>query len=28
VIRGTKVSEQTFVRDRGNSWAEQPGLKQ
>ena len=28
VIRGTKVSEQTFVRERGNSWAEQPGLKQ
>jgi len=28
VIRGTKVSEQTFVRDRENSWAEQPGLKQ
>ena len=28
VIRGTKVSEQTFVRDRGESWAEQPGLKQ
>lgn len=28
VIRGTKVSEQTFVRDRGNSWAEQSGLKQ
>jgi pilus assembly protein CpaB len=28
VIRGTKVSEQTFIRDRGNSWAEQPGLKQ
>ena len=28
VIRGTKVSEQTFVRDRGDSWAEQPGLKQ
>jgi len=28
VIRGTKVSEQTFVRDRANSWAEQPGLKQ
>jgi pilus assembly protein CpaB len=28
VIRGTKVSEQTFVRDRGNSWAEEPGLKQ
>jgi len=28
VIRGMKVSEQTFVRDRGNSWAEQPGLKQ
>ena len=28
VIRGTKVSEQTFVRDRGNSWAEQPDLKQ
>jgi pilus assembly protein CpaB len=28
VIRGTKVTEQTFVRDRGNSWAEQPGLKQ
>src|SRR5712671_491706 len=28
VIRGTKVSEQTFVRDRENSWAEQPSLKQ
>src|SRR5512144_56471 len=28
VIRGTKVSEQTFIRDRANSWAEQPGLKQ
>ncbi len=28
VIRGTKVSEQTFVRDHGNSWAEQPSLKQ
>jgi pilus assembly protein CpaB len=28
VIRGTKVSEQTFVRDRENSWAEQSGLKQ
>ena len=28
VIRGTKVSEQTFVRERGNSWAEQAGLKQ
>lgn len=28
VIRGTKVSEQTFVREPGNSWAEQPGLKQ
>jgi len=28
VIRGTKVSEQTFVRDQGNSWAEQPSLKQ
>jgi pilus assembly protein CpaB len=28
VIRGTKVSEQTFVRDRANSWAEQPGPKQ
>ena len=28
VIRGTKISEQTFVRERGNSWAEQPGLKQ
>jgi len=28
VIRGTKMSEQTFVRERGDSWAEQPGLKQ
>ncbi len=28
VIRGTKVSEQLFVRDRADSWAEQPGLKQ
>jgi pilus assembly protein CpaB len=28
VIRGTKVSEQTFIRDSGNSWAEQPGPKQ
>jgi len=25
VIRGTKVSEQTFVREPGNSWAEQSG---
>jgi pilus assembly protein CpaB len=28
VIRGTKITEQTFVREPGNSWAEQPGLKQ
>jgi len=29
VIRGTKVSEQTFVREPGNSWSEQSGgLKQ
>jgi len=28
VIRGTKITEQTFVRQPGNSWAEQPGLKQ
>src|SRR5262250_1612441 len=28
VIRGTKVSEQTFVREQGNSWSEQSGLKQ
>jgi pilus assembly protein CpaB len=29
VIRGTKVSEQTFVRQPGNSWADQSaGLKQ
>lgn len=28
VIRGTKLSEQTFVREPGNSWAEQLGPKQ
>jgi pilus assembly protein CpaB len=28
VIRGTKVSEQVFVRERGSSWSEQPGAKQ
>src|SRR5258705_1390557 len=28
VIQGPKISEQTFVRERGNSWAEQPGPKQ
>jgi pilus assembly protein CpaB len=28
VIRGTKVSEQVFVRERGSSWSEQPGPKQ
>lgn len=28
VIRGTKVSEQVFVRQRGDSWTEQPGVKQ
>ena len=28
VIRGTKVSEQVFVRQRADSWTEQPGVKQ
>lgn len=28
VIRGSKVSEQVFVRDRGNSWSEQHTPKQ
>jgi len=28
VIRGTKTSEQLFLRDRGDSWTEQPSLKQ
>lgn len=28
VIRGTKVSEQIFIRQRSDSWTEQPGVKQ
>ena len=28
VIRGTKTSEQLFLRDRADSWTEQPSLKQ
>jgi pilus assembly protein CpaB len=28
VIRGSKVSEQVFIRQRGESWAEQPAVKQ
>jgi pilus assembly protein CpaB len=28
VIRGSKVSEQVFVRERGNSWSEQSAPKQ
>ena len=28
VIRGSKVSEQVFVRQRADSWTEQPGVKQ
>jgi hypothetical protein len=27
VIRGSKVSEQVFVRERGNSWSEQHAPK-